>query len=149
MTTYAEFRTLYPDGEIPAHLLSAYDEARTTWALDLANTAEDAANEADTATGPDALTRRAVADLLADTTRLRQILDTLMTSALRLSATAEWGREDNYTFTEGAVEMLAAYLPEATPHQAAEICEHFDLEFDEIDTDRFPEPAWGARDQDE
>ena len=34
MTTYAEFRAQYPDGEIPAHLLSAYDEARTTWALD-------------------------------------------------------------------------------------------------------------------
>lgn len=149
MTTYAEFRTQYPDGEIPVHLLSAYDDARTTWALDLASAAEAAATEAETATGPDALTRRAVAELLADTQGLRKILDELMTSTLRLAATAEWESEDNYTFTEHAVEMLAAHLPEATPHQAAEICEHFDLEFDEIDTHRFPEPAWDVPDQDE
>jgi len=147
MTTYAEFRAQYPDGEIPAHLLSAYDEARTTWALDLASAAEDAAAEADTATGPDALTRRAVAGLLADTTGLRRILDELMTTALRLRATPEWEMEDNFSFTEGAVEMLAAYLPEVTPHQAAEICERFDLEFDEIDTNWFPEPAWDLSDQ--
>ena len=147
MTTYAEFRAQYPDGEIPAHLLSAYDEARTTWALDLASAAEAAAIEADTATGPDALTRRAVAALLADTTGLRRILDELMTPALRLRATPEWEMEDNFSFTERAVEMLAAYLPEVTPHQAAEICEHFDLEFDEIDTNWFPEPAWDVPDQ--
>lgn len=149
MTTYAEFRTQYPDGEIPAHLLSAYDDARTTWALDLASAAEAAATEADTATGPDALTRRAVAELLADTHGLRRILDELITPVLRLRATPEWEMEDNFSFTERAVEMLAAYLPEVTPHQAAEICERFDLEFDEIDTNWFPEPAWDLPDQDE
>lgn len=147
MTTYTEFRAQFPDGEIPAHLLSAYDEARTTWALDLASAAEVAAAEADTATGPDALTRRAVANLLADTAGLRGILDELMTSALRLRATPEWEMEDNFAFTEGAVGRFAAYLPEVTPHQAAEICEHFDLEFDEIDTNWFPEPAWDVPDQ--
>ena len=52
MTTYDEFRAQYPDGEIPTHLLSAYDEARTTWALDLADTAEAAAAEAATAPTP-------------------------------------------------------------------------------------------------
>lgn len=149
MTTYAEFRAQYPDGEIPAHLLSAYDDARTTWALDLASAAEAAATEADTATGPDALTRRAVAELLADTHGLRRILDELMTPVLRLRATPEWEMEDNFSFTERAVEMLATYLPEVTPHQAAEICECFDLEFDEIDTNWFPEPAWDVPDQDE
>lgn len=70
-----------------------------------------------------------------------------MTSTLRLHATAEWEGEDNYTFTEGAVGMLAAYLPDATPHQTAEICDHFDLDFDEIDTDHFPEPAWDIDDE--
>lgn len=149
MTTYTEFRAQYPDGEIPAHLLSAYDEARTTWALDLASATETAATEADTATGPDALTRRAVAALLADTAGLRGILDELMTSALRLRATPEWEMEENFTFTEGTVGMFAAYLPEMTPHQAAEICERFDLEFDEIDTNWFPEPAWDVPDQSE
>jgi hypothetical protein len=149
MTTYADFRAQYPDGEIPVRLLSAYDEARTTWALDLASAVEAAAAEAEAATGPEALTRQAVAALLADTTGLRRILDELMTSALRLSATAEWETEDNHTFTERAVEMLAEYLPEATPHQTAEICDHFDLEFDEIDTNRFPEPAWDLPDRDE
>lgn len=65
MTTYAEFRAQHPDGDVPLHLLSAYDEARTTWALDLAEAAETAAaTPADTV--PDALIRRAVADLLAD-----------------------------------------------------------------------------------
>lgn len=147
MTTYAEFRNQFPDGDVPVHLLSAYDEARTTWALDLAEATEAAASAP--ATGPDALARRAVADLLADTMGLRRILDELMTSTLHLSATAEWESEDNRTFTERTVEMLAAYLPEATPHQAAEICEHFDLEFDEIDTGRFPEPAWDVPDQSE
>src|SRR5699024_10542880 len=83
MTTYAEFRAQYPDGEIPAHLLSAYDEARTTWALDLASAAEAAAIEADTATGPDALTRRAVAAQLPDHTGPHPILDAPMTPALR------------------------------------------------------------------
>ena len=147
MTTYDEFRAQYPDGEIPTHLLSAYDDARTTWALDLASAAEAAATEAETATGPDALTHRAVAELLADTQGLRKILDELMTGALRLAAAAEWEIEDNLAFTERAVEMLAAHLPEATPHQAAEICEHFDMEFDEIDTNRFPEPVWDLPDQ--
>lgn len=142
MTTYDEFRAQYPDGEIPTHLLSAYDEARTTWALDLADTAEAAAAEAATATGPEALTRRAVAELLTDPQGLRRILDELMTQALRLRATPEWEMEDNRTVTEYAVRTLAAYLPEATPHQSAEICEHFGLEFDEIDTTWFPQPAW-------
>lgn len=149
MTTYDEFRAQYPDGEIPTHLLSAYDEARTTWALDLADTAEAAAAEAATATGPEALTRRAVAELLTDPQGLRRILDELMTQALRLRATPEWEMEDNRTVTEYAVRTLAAYLPEATPHQSAEICEHFGLEFDEIDTTWFPQPAWDTPDQDE
>src|SRR5699024_11757730 len=32
---------------------------------------------------------------------------------------------------------------------SAEICEHFGLEFDEIDTTWFPQPAWDTPDQDE
>lgn len=148
MTTYADFRREFPDGEIPPHLLSAYDEARTTWALDLATATETPASP-DTATGPDTLIRQGVTALLADPAGLRGILDELMTSTLRLHAAAEWEREDNYAFTEGTVGMLAAYLPDATPHQTAEICDHFDLEFDEIDTDHFPEPAWDTPDEQE
>lgn len=91
---------------------------------------------------PDELVHRALRDLLANPVGLRSILTDMMTTALHLSIKARWDSQDNYTFTEGAVQMLATHLPELTAHQVAELCEHFDLTFEDVDTTLYPMPQW-------
>lgn len=83
-------------------------------------------------------------EFMAKPGRVRGFLVDLMGEALRLSMTAEWEAEDNYSLTEGVVSGLSAFIPDdLTSVEVAGIADAYDIPHECVDTDIYPAPARG------